>query len=76
VRVILVRAERPLTRRHSKITKAGFAEMGARVARLALPTLIVMEGGYSAPETLAELFDRFLASFAATSHGLAGDGSH
>ncbi len=30
-----------------KVTRRGFQEIGARIARLRLPTLVVMEGGYN-----------------------------
>ena len=46
-----------------KVTTDGFAHIGAEIARLRMPTLIVQEGGYLCPE-LAENLIGFLTGFA------------
>jgi acetoin utilization deacetylase AcuC-like enzyme len=45
-----------------KVTTAGIGEIGKRIAALALPTVIVMEGGY-ANETLGKNILAFLTPF-------------
>ena len=45
-----------------KITPRGFREIGTRISELALPTVIVMEGGYN-NEALGRNVLSFLASF-------------
>jgi acetoin utilization deacetylase AcuC-like enzyme len=45
-----------------KVTRAGFAEIGKRIATLGLPTAIIMEGGY-ANATLGENIVTLLENF-------------
>jgi acetoin utilization deacetylase AcuC-like enzyme len=47
------------------VTTGGFGEIGAAIGRLALPTVLVQEGGYPSPELGANLV-RFLQGFATT----------
>ncbi len=46
------------------LSRAGFSEIGRRIASLGLPTVIVQEGGYRL-ETLGENVVAFLQAFAA-----------